>query len=81
MNRGLSLVELENYEEAISSFDKALEIQPSSFKIWDKRGYTLVRLGRDEEAITNFNKALELNPEYGSALYHKAACYALQKKM
>lgn len=74
----MALIELEEYEEAIASFDQALELQPNSPKIWDKRGYSLVRLGRDDEAITSFNQALEIKPEYASAYYNKAACYAMQ---
>jgi tetratricopeptide (TPR) repeat protein len=38
-------------------------------------------LGEDDEAITNFDKALEIKPDYPSAYYHKAACYALQRKV
>ena len=68
-------------EDAVASFDKALEFQPNSPKIWDKRGYTLVMLGEDDQAIISFDKALEIKPDYSSAYYNKAACYALQRKI
>jgi tetratricopeptide (TPR) repeat protein len=75
------LLELERYEDAVTSFDKALEFQPNSPKVWDKRGYTLVMLGEDDQAIISFDKALEIKSDYPSAYYHKAACYALQRKV
>lgn len=75
------MLELEDYENAVASFDKALEFQPNSPKVWDKRGYSLVMLGEDDQAITNFDKALEIKSDYPSAYYNKAVCYALQKKV
>jgi tetratricopeptide (TPR) repeat protein len=38
-------------------------------------------LGEDDEAINNFDKVLEIKPDYANAYYHKAACYALQRKV
>jgi tetratricopeptide (TPR) repeat protein len=64
----------------MSSFDQALEFQPDSAKVWDKRGYTLIQLGRDEEAIASFDQALKIKPDYAVSYYNKAACYALQKQ-
>jgi tetratricopeptide (TPR) repeat protein len=38
-------------------------------------------LGEDDQAIISFDKALEIKSDYPSAYYHKAACYALQRKV
>ncbi len=53
-----------DYEQAIASYDKALEIQPHNFSIWDVRGDALRNLSHYEEAVASYNKALEINPDY-----------------
>jgi tetratricopeptide (TPR) repeat protein len=50
-------------EEAITSFDKALEIKPKDVNIWCNRGKALQELGRFEEAITSFDRAISLKPD------------------
>jgi tetratricopeptide (TPR) repeat protein len=44
--RGLILTESERYQEAIASFDKALEIRPDWAEIWYNRGLALLELGK-----------------------------------
>jgi tetratricopeptide (TPR) repeat protein len=50
-------------EEAIASYDKALEFKPDSYEAWYNRGYALGNLGRGEEAIASYEKALEIKPD------------------
>jgi len=52
----------QRYEEAIASFDKALEIDPSHAFAWNDRGLCLRALERNEEALASITKALELSP-------------------
>lgn len=75
-DRGLSLYELDEYEEALEEFGKALEISPTDAGIWGYKGSVLYRLGRYEEALEAFNRSLEIDPKNakiwsfkGSALY------------
>ena len=60
--RGILLTGFKRYEEAISSFDIVLKINPSNQKAWYKRGIAYYAVDFYEEAIKNFNKALELEP-------------------
>jgi tetratricopeptide (TPR) repeat protein len=69
------------YEEAISSYDKALAFKPNDSEIWSNRGVMLGELKRYEEAIVSHDKAIELNPEYPDSWYNRACCYALQEKV
>ncbi|MEO0844379.1 MAG: tetratricopeptide repeat protein, partial [Cyanobacteria bacterium J06643_5] len=80
MNRGMALEMLERYEDAVTSFDKAIEFNPTP-KAWDKRGYVLIELEKDEEALRSFEKALELDPNYASAFYNRAISYSYQAKV
>uniref|UniRef100_UPI0011788002 CHAT domain-containing protein n=1 Tax=Calothrix rhizosoleniae TaxID=888997 RepID=UPI0011788002 len=68
-NRGLALGNLGKYEQAIVSWDKALEIKPDYHKAWYNRGLDLGNLGRYEQAIASWDKALEIKPDY-----HEAWC-------
>lgn len=61
-NLGVVLIKLGQFEEAIASFNKVLEIQPHFYEIWYNRGTALLKLGRLDEAISSFNKAIKLNP-------------------
>lgn len=55
---------MEGWEEALSSFERALEINPSLHEGWENRGMMLGNLGDYEEAITSFDYALQLKPDY-----------------
>ncbi|XWK91276.1 MAG: tetratricopeptide repeat protein [Phormidium sp.] len=78
-NRGLALRQLGRLEEAIASYDKALELQPDKYQAWHNQGQILRRLGRFQEAIGNYDDvAIELKPDYAIAWYNKACCDALQ---
>ncbi len=48
-------------EEAIESFDHALEIRPDEYT-WHYRGMALSDAKRYEEAIVSYDKAVEINP-------------------
>jgi tetratricopeptide (TPR) repeat protein len=64
-------------EEAIASYDKALEIKPDKHDAWYNRGISLDELGRYEEAIASYDKALECKPDFEPATQNRRI--ALQK--
>ncbi|QYX31487.1 tetratricopeptide repeat protein [Sphaerospermopsis torques-reginae] len=61
----------QDYQSAISSFDKALEFKPDYHQAWYNRGISLRNLGRYEEAISSYDKALEIKPDYHQAWYNR----------
>jgi tetratricopeptide (TPR) repeat protein len=52
-----------HYQEALESFDEAIQIDPEYVELWVWRGVALASLKRYEEALTNFDKAIELKPD------------------
>jgi tetratricopeptide (TPR) repeat protein len=54
-------------EEAIASYDKALQIKPDDHEAWLNRGAALRDLGQLEEAIASYDKALQFKPEFYEA--------------
>ncbi|WP_249267949.1 tetratricopeptide repeat protein [Microcystis aeruginosa FBCC-A68] len=51
------------YEQAIASWDRALEIKPDDPDAWFIRGFALYNLGRFEQAIASYDQALEIKPD------------------
>ena len=50
-------------EEAIASFDRAIELDPENLKVYGNRGLAKARLGLHEEAIADYNRVIELDPD------------------
>jgi len=61
-----------NFHKAISCFDKALHVNPSSLIALSKKGSTLYRLERFEDALQCFDEVLKIDPKYIDALYNKS---------
>lgn len=76
--RGTDLIDKKQYAEALTYFNKVLEIDPKSFKTHYNMGLAFARLNDIDVAIKHIQKALELNPQY---LYsHKILGQLLLKK-
>lgn len=50
------------YEEAIASFDQALQYKPDDAQTWNSRGIALMNISRYEEATGSFDQALQFKP-------------------
>jgi tetratricopeptide (TPR) repeat protein len=72
------LAAVQSYEEAIKSYDKAIEFKPDLHQAWHNRGIALTNLnqredilGRHEEAIKSYDKAIEFKPDYHQAWHNR----------
>jgi len=63
---------LENYEEAVKAFLKAVELAPNNADLRTELGYNLLVQGKYEEAIIEFEKAIEINPGFYPAHFRLA---------
>ena len=70
-NKGVALVNLGKYFEAINCFGKATAINPKDAATLYNKGVVLFTLGKYPEAIKYYDKSLKLNPEYTDALNNK----------
>jgi len=61
----MALEALQRYEEALASYDKAIEIKPDNYYAWQNRGSALGYLQRYEEAIASYKKVIEIKPDDG----------------
>lgn len=71
-------MKLGQYEAAISSYDRALAVNPDDPQTLTNRGNALRYTGRYDEAIAAYDLVISLKPTYQPVYYDKAAIYALQ---
>ncbi|MEO0396081.1 MAG: tetratricopeptide repeat protein, partial [Cyanobacteria bacterium P01_A01_bin.137] len=64
---GATYKALKRYDEAISSYEKAIELDPSYATAHNNLGATYNDLKRYDEAISSYEKAIELDPSYATA--------------
>jgi len=62
--KGLSHAKIEDYEEAIRYFDKAIQLDPSNALAWIGKANALTESGNEGEARKCFDKASKINPRY-----------------
>lgn len=70
-NKGFSLSALGMYQEAITYYDKALEINQRDAMLWYNKGAALYWLGKYKEMLDCCNKSLELDNQDLIAWYNK----------
>lgn len=76
VNEGRNYGKSGQYEAAMQSFQKAIEINPKYAGAYHGIGDVYVALSRFKEAISAFKRAIELNPNYDRAYLNLGACYA-----
>ncbi|HEY1717154.1 MAG TPA: tetratricopeptide repeat protein, partial [Verrucomicrobiae bacterium] len=69
-NLGYMLMEKGQLEEAITDFDKSLEINPNFNEPHNNLGDALIRIGQTNEAVIHFKKAVELDPTSAASYYN-----------
>jgi len=61
--RGVDLIKLGNYEEALPYFDRILEINASHVGALSNKGSILAQLGNPYEALLYYDKVLKIEPD------------------
>ena len=75
-SEGVRKFEEGKYQEAISSFDKALKQDPKLTDAYHYRGQAYYKIDRFPDAIMDYNKVLQLNPENAEAFHHRGQAYS-----
>jgi len=69
--QGLQQAKKGELSEAITSYDKAIEINPRSYEYWFNRGLTLFYLSDFAKAIASYDKAIEMKPNFYKGWYNR----------
>ena len=62
--KGLAHAKIEDYEEAIKCFDKAVQLDPNNALAWISKANALTEYGNDVEARKCLEVAKKIDPKY-----------------
>ena len=74
-NLGLALKALKRFDEALTSFDRAIDIDPGRAQAFNDRGSVLLELKRAREALASYERAIGLKPDFAEAIYNRGVAY------
>jgi hypothetical protein len=74
-NRGLDYFGQGKFTEAMSDFNRAIELKPDYAEPYSNRGAIFGDYHRFPYALWDFTKAIELNPKFAAAYYNRAYTY------
>lgn len=80
LERGKALKAQKRYEEALPLFERAAQLQPTSFEAWFNLGYLLNELSRFNEALPAHERALVLDPTSAKSWTNKGAALVYLKQ-
>ena len=73
--RGIRSYDLGEYENAILSYEKAINLKPDYAIAYYNRGCVNTKLGESERAIADYSKAIELKPDLAEAYNNRGYTY------
>ena len=71
LDEGHTYYKAEHYEEALTSYEKAIILDPSYTPAYNGKGNALLNLNRNVEALAAYKKAISLDPNYAFAHYNE----------
>jgi tetratricopeptide (TPR) repeat protein len=81
LSQGMEQFSTGNYNAAIESFTKAIELDTSLVDAYYKRGLAYFYKGDNLLAIEDFTEAIRLNPNYTEAYYERGRVRAEERKV
>jgi len=73
--RGITNIDLGEYQEAINDFNSALELGGEKADVYSNRGHAYAGLGQYQEAFNDYAKAIELDSENATTYYFRGNAY------
>jgi tetratricopeptide (TPR) repeat protein len=64
-----------DYEQAITYYERAIQIRPTLMGIWDNKGVALQKIGRYDQAIVAYEQAIALSSRHANAYKHLGHAY------
>lgn len=76
-SKGLIYLWIEDYENALFNFKKAVEKDSGYFDAYFLIGYCNGKLGRYSEAIESYKQAIQIKPDYAEAHFNLGMTYII----
>jgi serine/threonine protein kinase len=73
-NKAFSLSSLGQLDEAISTYDKVVAIEPENVDAWNNRGVCLRKQGKFEDALESYSRAVGIDRNNVAALSNRGNC-------
>lgn len=73
--RGMALIDKQNYEEALLDFARALEITPKDSRPYLGRGAAYLKMNRMEEALKDLDEAVKISPGLSQVYFERGTAY------
>jgi len=70
-NKAYAQIQLEKYNDAITTLDAGLAIYPRDPMLWNNKGWALQNLKKEQEALAAYNKAVSFDGNYTLALLNQ----------
>ena len=70
-NKGAALFSQGKYDEAIASYDRAIEINPDYKQAWNNKGIVYFNMGKYSDAIVCYDRAIAIDPNYSEAIRNR----------
>jgi len=67
---------IKDYDKAVESFRKALEIRPDDYQLWNKLGATLANGSQSDQALPMYHQSLKIKPRYARAWLNMAISHS-----
>jgi len=76
LEQGDTYSDVEQWDEAITEYSKAIELNPVYTAAYGKRGYAYAKKGEFDKAIDDLDLAIELEPKFAQAYGYRGYTYA-----
>jgi tetratricopeptide (TPR) repeat protein len=74
ISRGSALNKLKRFQEAMSDFNKALELDPENQEAYNNRGWAKKGLGDDKAACEDWKKSKKMGNEEAKIILGNSGC-------
>ena len=68
-NQGLALNQIKKYQDAITCFDRVLQIKPNDAPAYNNRAIAMAEIGNIDGAMEYYEKAIQSDPKYLSLIH------------
>jgi tetratricopeptide (TPR) repeat protein len=75
LDKGNSYFDKEKWDEAITEYTAAIEIDPGNAQAYGNRGAAYAEKAKYEDSIPDYSKAIELDPQNAVLYYNRAIAY------